>query len=83
MPCGDMAAPVPLLLWHMVWRLCPYWCLSSLLLSALQNGRYIEVSPAFDVDWGRDLGNAFNFRRDAFVCAQGRAGPCLQCMCHV
>ncbi|PRW33927.1 hypothetical protein C2E21_7422 [Chlorella sorokiniana] len=23
---------------------------------------YIEVSPAFDVDWGRDLGNAFNFR---------------------
>lgn len=23
---------------------------------------YIEVSPAFDVDWGRDLGNAFNFK---------------------
>lgn len=24
--------------------------------------RYIEVNPAFEVDWGRDLGQAFNFR---------------------
>ena len=30
---------------------------------------YVDVGPAFEVDWGRDLGNAFNFR-----CAARRRG---------
>ena len=32
---------------------------------------YLDVDPAFEVDWGRDLGNAFNFRR----------APSVGCVC--
>lgn len=33
---------------------------------------YVDVSPAFEIfDFGRDLGNAFNFRRGAVRLAEG------------
>ena len=43
---------------------------------------YLDVPPAYEVDFGRDLGAAFNFRRaprPSLACRAGRAGSNQLC----